>query len=80
MLVLSRQIGQSIRIGQNITVTVLNCRGNHIRIGVSAPKDVPVHREEVHLRTQNPGLGAFRQDHNNPDPPTITAPASHRGL
>jgi carbon storage regulator len=52
MLVLSRQPGQSIRIGNGITVTVLNCRGNHIRIGVSAPQDVPVHREEVYLRNQ----------------------------
>jgi carbon storage regulator len=52
MLVLSRQPGQSIRIGNGITVTVLNCRGNHIRIGVSAPQDVPVHREEVYLRNR----------------------------
>lgn len=54
MLVLSRQAGQSIRIGTEVTVTVLNCRGNHIRIGISAPQDVPVHREEVFQRNQQP--------------------------
>lgn len=53
MLVLSRQINQSIKIGENITVTVLNVRGNHIRIGISAPKDLPVNREEVYLRNRN---------------------------
>lgn len=52
MLVLSRQVGQSVRIGEEITVTVLNVRGNHIRIGISAPPDLPVHREEVYLRNQ----------------------------
>lgn len=50
MLVLSRRLGQSIRIGDDITITVINSRGNHIRIGISAPQDVPVHRSEVYVR------------------------------
>lgn len=55
MLVLSRQVNESIKIGDNVTVTVLNVRGNHIRIGISAPKELPVHREEVYLRNRRSG-------------------------
>jgi carbon storage regulator len=63
MLVLSRQSGQSIRIGSNITLTVINVKGNHIRIGISAPKEVAVHREEVYLRNQQskPDYSAQKQ-------------------
>ena len=52
MLVLSRKVGESIRIGHQITITVLNCRNNDIRIGITAPSDIPVNREEVYLRNQ----------------------------
>lgn len=47
MLVLTRHTGESVMIGDNVTVTVLGIRGNQVRIGVNAPKDVPVHREEI---------------------------------
>lgn len=50
MLVLSRKVGESIRIGHQIIVTVLNCRNNDIRLGIAAPPEIPVNREEVHQR------------------------------
>ena len=53
MLILTRRIGESLVIGDQITVTVLNIKGNQIRLGIDAPKDVPVHREEVYQRIQN---------------------------
>lgn len=50
MLVLSRRTGETILIGSDITVTVLKVVGNQIRLGISAPRDISVHREEVHRR------------------------------
>lgn len=47
MLVLTRKSNQSIVIGDDVVVTVLEVRGDHIRLGITAPRDVPVHREEV---------------------------------
>lgn len=47
MLILTRRCGETINVGNDITVTVLSVKGNQVRIGVNAPKDVPVHREEV---------------------------------
>jgi carbon storage regulator len=52
MLILSRRAGESFLIGDNIRVTVLSSRGNQVRIGIDAPKDTVVHREEVYLRMQ----------------------------
>jgi carbon storage regulator len=50
MLILSRYRGESLRIGEEITITVLGIKGNQVRLGFSAPSTVPVHREEVYER------------------------------
>ena len=50
MLILTRRLGESLVIGNDVTVTVLGVKGNQVRIGIKAPKDVEVHREEIHNR------------------------------
>ena len=53
MLVLSRYPEQSIRIGDNIIVTIVNVRGNRVKVGVEAPEDFPVHRSEIYDEIHN---------------------------
>jgi carbon storage regulator len=52
MLILTRRVGETLVIGDDVTVTVLSVRGNQVRIGVNAPKNVTVHREEIYQRIQ----------------------------
>ena len=53
MLILTRKVGESLMIGDEVTITVLGVKGNQVRIGVNAPRDVSVHREEIYNRIQD---------------------------
>lgn len=68
MLVLTRRSSQSIMIGKDVVVTILEVRGDQVRIGVSAPRDVAVHREEVHQELQQANRSAA-----SPSPDAVTA-------
>jgi carbon storage regulator len=60
MLILTRRVGETLMVGDDVTVTVLGVKGNQVRIGVNAPKDVAVHREEIYdrIRKENEGGAA----------------------
>ncbi|WP_238787580.1 carbon storage regulator CsrA [Thiospirillum jenense] len=56
MLILTRRVGETLMIGDDVTVTVLGVKGNQVRIGVNAPRDVAVHREEIYERIKREQL------------------------
>ena len=57
MLILTRRIGETLMVGDDVTITVLGVKGNQVRIGVNAPKEVSVHREEIYERIQSEKAG-----------------------
>ncbi len=62
MLILTRRVGETITIGNEINITVLGVSGHQVRVGIDAPKDVAVHREEIYARIQAEESGANRND------------------
>lgn len=68
MLILTRRVGETLMIGDEVTVTVLGVKGNQVRIGVNAPRDVAVHREEIYERIKREqaeaGHGTGGDGHN----------------
>ncbi|MCB1671749.1 MAG: carbon storage regulator CsrA [Gammaproteobacteria bacterium] len=65
MLILTRRIGETLMVGDDVTITVLGVKGNQVRIGVNAPKDVAVHREEIYQRIQKERTGDDPDDSDN---------------
>lgn len=59
MLILTRRVGETLMVGDEVTVTVLGVKGNQVRLGVNAPKEVAVHREEIYER--------IKQEQGDPD-------------
>ena len=65
MLILTRRVGETLVVGDDVTVTVLGVKGNQVRLGVNAPKDVSVHREEIYQRIQNEKKSEAEKDIGN---------------
>jgi carbon storage regulator len=76
MLILTRRVGETLMIGDEVTVTVLGVKGNQVRIGVNAPRDVAVHREEIYERIKREHPSESLED-SAPDtdrsPPSMVA-------
>lgn len=68
MLILTRRVGETLMIGENVTVTVLGVKGNQVRIGVNAPRDVAVHREEIFDRIKREEAGGEAEADDDGDP------------
>ncbi|HET9388490.1 MAG TPA: carbon storage regulator CsrA [Steroidobacteraceae bacterium] len=58
MLILTRRVGETLMVGNDVTVTVLGVKGNQVRVGINAPKSVAVHREEIFARIQRENAAA----------------------
>ena len=58
MLVLTRKTGESIRVADGIIFTILECVGGHVKVGITAPPEIPIHREEVYMRIREENLAA----------------------
>jgi len=68
MLILTRRVGEVLRIGDDVSITILGVKGNQVRIGIDAPKDVAVHREEIYQRIKREGdSGEAGDDHFEDD-------------
>ncbi|MDW8479793.1 MAG: carbon storage regulator CsrA [Xanthomonadales bacterium] len=62
MLILTRRVGETLMIGDEVTVTVLGVKGNQVRIGINAPREVAVHREEIYRRIKAEAQAAQRSE------------------
>lgn len=77
MLILTRKLGESVTIGDDIKITVLGVRGRQVRLGIIAPQKVTIHREEIYFKIQEKNKGASR---TNPDDLTKLASSINEAL
>ncbi len=61
MLILTRRVGETVTIGDDVTITVLSVKGRQVRVGINAPKHIPVHRQEIYQRIQSEKLADLLQ-------------------
>jgi carbon storage regulator len=73
MLILTRRVGETVMIGDEVTVTVLGVKGNQVRVGINAPKTVAVHREEIFERIKREQQGEQSSEPNNSEPEFVSA-------
>ncbi len=76
MLILTRRTGETVMIGNEVTLTVLGVKGNQVRIGINAPKNVPVHREEIYERIKRELSGGEVNGNVQDDTETRARPSS----
>ena len=62
MLILTRRVGETVMIGNDVTVTILGVKGNQVRVGINAPKNVAVHREEIYERIKREQQGGSHEE------------------
>jgi carbon storage regulator len=74
MLILTRRTGETVMIGNEVTLTVLGVKGNQVRIGINAPKSVPVHREEIYERIKRELQGDANGNVQDEPPPAAKKP------
>ena len=67
MLILTRRVGETVMIGDDVTITVLGVKGNQVRVGINAPKHVAVHREEIYERIKREQQGGGAEGNSSPD-------------
>ena len=77
MLILTRRINETLNIGDDVQVTVLGIKGNQVRIGINAPRDVPVHREEIYQRIKREERMNAQNDGDSDD--DYSSDHDHRG-
>jgi len=77
MLLLTRKLGENIRIGDDVKITIVEVKGNHVKLGIDAPPNVKVHREEIYERIQQENRRAQELKDNGPAAPPAKDPSEN---